>query len=153
MAIRKEYQLPSGRVVTLVMPDLYAILGAVGRVPSQQMVDVLNLLQQEGALSGDVEHDRFLHKRNEVRGMYAVAALCLEEPKLVLSGDVPEGALTPTDLTWADVEAVYWGFFRGYRHVPVVSLATSDEPDGTASDSRASEGVPDEARSADGAGE
>lgn len=153
MAIRKEYQLPSGRVVTLVMPDLYAILGAVGRVPSQQMVDVLNLLQQEGALSGDVEHDRFLHKRNEVRGMYAIAALCLEEPKLVLSGDVPEGTLAPADLTWADLEAVYWGFFRGYRHSPVVSLAASDEPDGTAGDPRPGEGVPDPARGADESGE
>ena len=145
MAIRETYTLPSGRVVTLHMPDLYAILATVGRVPSQQMIDVLNLLQAEGALNPDPEIDRFLHKRNEIRGMYAVAALCLAEPKLSLDKAPPEGALTPADLTFTDVEVVYYGFFRGWRAPQTPSVATSTDVDGTAHASRDGSGVRDKA--------
>jgi hypothetical protein len=115
MALQDTYTLPSGRRVTLAMPDLYAILATVGRVPSQQIVDVLNLLQAEGALDADPATNRFLLKRNEVRGMYAIAALCLIEPKLCLDGEPKDGALTPSDLSYSDVEVIYWGFFRGAR--------------------------------------
>jgi hypothetical protein len=110
------------------MPDLYAILATVGRVPSQQMIDVLNLLQAEGALSSDPEMDRFLHKRNEVRGMYAIAALCLVDPVLSLDKDPPVGALTFADFTYADIEVLYWGFFRGW-HAPVVEGAADPADD------------------------
>jgi hypothetical protein len=123
MAITETYTLPSGRVATLNMPDLYAILATVGRVPSQQMVDVLNLLQAEGALDADPDVNRFLHKRNEIRGMYAIAALCLADPILSLDKDPPAGALTPADFPFTDIEVVYWGFFRGWR-APTLTDAT-----------------------------
>ena len=115
MPLQDTYTLPSGRRVTLAMPDMYAILATVGRVPSQQMVDVLNLLQAEGALDSDPDMNRFLLKRNEVRGMYAIAALCMVEPKLSLDREPPAGALVPSDLSFADVEVIYWGSFRGAR--------------------------------------
>jgi hypothetical protein len=107
------------------------------------MIDVLNLLQAEGALSSDPEIDRFLHKRNEVRGMYAVAALCLASPILSLDKDPPSGALTPADFTYADVEVIYWGFFRGWRAPLVESTADPADVDGTAKPPRNRGGLRD----------
>jgi hypothetical protein len=147
MTIRETYTLPSGRVVTVAMPDLYAILATVGRVPSQHLVDVLNLLQADGALSTDPDTNRFLVKRNEVRGMYAIAALCLVEPILSLDKEPPEGALTPADLTWADVEAVYWGFFRGWRAPVKREPANPTDADRPTEPPRDGDGLRDEAES------
>ena len=142
MALQDTYTLPSGRRVTLAMPDLYAILATVGRVPSQQIVDVLNLLQAEGALDSDPDTNRFLLKRNEVRGMYAIAALCLVEPTLSLEREPPAGALTPADLSFADVEVIYWGFFRGARAPLVEDPADASDADGTAGAASAGGDVP-----------
>ena len=142
MALQDTYTLPSGRRVTLAMPDLYAILATVGRVPSQQMVDVLNLLQAEGALDRDPDTNRFLLKRNEVRGMYAIAALCLVEPKLSLEREPPPGALVPSDLSFADVEVIYWGFFRGARAPLVAPPADAADADRAAESAQPGGDVP-----------
>lgn len=132
--------LPSGRVVALEMPDLYGILATVGRVPSQHMIDVLNLLVADGAWSpAEADADKYLSKRNTIRGYYAVAALCLQSPRLILDRAPNPAAdeIGPTDLNWRDVEAVYHGFFRGWM------LTAPAEPAGPADAGRAAGAAPD----------
>jgi len=143
MAIEETYILPSGRAVKLRMPDLYAILASVGRVPSQQMIDVLNLLQAEGSLKKDeADEDRYLRKRNELRGMYAIAALCMVEPVLSLDANPPAGAWTPADTTYADLEVIYWSFFRGWRKEVAPGLIDAPHAEWAADTARDGDDLP-----------
>lgn len=106
--------LPSGRAARLQMPNLYGILATVGRVPSQLMIDVLNLLVADGAYTPEqADGDKYIRKRETIRGMYAIASLCMVEPRLRLDGTPETGEISPDDLSWRDVEAVYHGYFRG----------------------------------------
>jgi hypothetical protein len=126
--------LPSGRVVKLAMPPLYSILATVGGVPSQIIMDALAILTAEGVhrpkpIGGD---DLMARQIRYVRGLYAIAALCLVSPTLVLDREPDPAAneIGQADLTWADVEAVYYGYFRGYTrtaHQTTPPRATPDD--------------------------
>lgn len=124
--------LPSGLQVQVQMPDLFAILASVGRVPNPIMTAVLDLLVKDGAYPAQgPDSDVYLRKRDEIRGMYAIASLCMVAPRLVLSGTPADGDLTPRDLGYNDIEALYWGYFRGKR--PAFGLAHAVDVNGLAS--------------------
>jgi hypothetical protein len=107
-----------GRVAARVrMPDLFGILATFGSVPSPQLAAVLDLLVADGVelLSPDPAKV-YVRKRDQIRGMYALAALILVEPRLVLSGDPGPGEIGPRDLSFEDLEGLYYSYFRnGYR--------------------------------------
>lgn len=134
--------LSSGVEATVQMPDLYGILSTVGAVPSQIMVDVMNLLDQEGVvLPGLDPAHKFLRIRNNIIGMYALASLILISPRLVLpqrrNGQMvmpplADGEIGPRDLTINDVEALYYRYFRGGYRPPPRSAAPAAGPDGAA---------------------
>lgn len=136
--------LPSGRAVRLQMPNLYGILATVGRVPNQHMIDLLNLLVADGAYTPErVESDKYILKRETIRGMYAITALCLAEPRLRLDGTPDAGEIAPDDLSWRDVEAVYFGFFRGVDQFAPLADADTQDAGGDAGALPDGEGVRD----------
>lgn len=109
----QAYQLPSGRVVRLALPDLWAVVSQAGRVPNPIVMAVLDLLVRDGAYTPEqAQADLYLRKREEVLGMYAACALCLVEPRLAI-GRAPEaGEIGPRDLAYGDAEVIYYSFFR-----------------------------------------
>lgn len=109
----QAYVLPSGRVVRLAMPDLWAVISAVGRVPNPVLTAVLDLLVQDGSYTPQAATaDLYLRKREEVLGIYACAALCLVEPRLALGRPPGEGEIGPRELPYLDAEVIYARFFR-----------------------------------------
>jgi hypothetical protein len=100
------------------MPDLYQILATVDAVPNQLMIDVLNLLEREGAELPTLDPAlKFLRLRNKTRGIYALASLILVKPRLVLDRPPGEGEIGPSQLSWGDVEGLYYGFFLEGRRL------------------------------------
>ena len=112
--------LASGVEATVRMPDLYAILATVGAVPSQAMIEVLNLLDQDGVVLPAADPaQKFVRIRAQIRGMYALASYILVAPRLVLDRPPQGGEIGPADLSYNDVEALYYRYFRGgYRQPP-----------------------------------
>jgi hypothetical protein len=110
MAITTRATLPSGLEVELTMPDLFSILATVGAVPSQQVLDMINLLTEDRVYRPTppgvtADQSQIARQVRFLRGVTAIAMLCITSPE----------GLKPADLTWADLEAVYFGFFRGHR--------------------------------------
>jgi hypothetical protein len=118
----QAYQLPSGRVVRLALPDLWAIVSQVGRIPNPIVMAVLDLLIRDGAYTPEqAQADLYLRKREEVLGVYAAAALCMVEPRLAIGREPGEGEIGPRDLPYGDAEVIYYRFFRsGGIGIPVV---------------------------------
>lgn len=116
MTISQRTILPSGRVVTLTYPPLYSILSAMGRLPTDHQVAVIDALRSEGSYTppetmGDLELRRRMWLSN-----YVAASLCLSEPRLVLPPETPgPGEWGEQDITAADAEAIRLGFFRYYH--------------------------------------
>lgn len=107
------YRLPSGRVVRLALPDLWSIVSAVGRIPNPIVMAVMDLLIRDGSYTPEqVQADVYLRKREEILGIYACAALCLVEPRLVIGRTPGEGEIGPRDLPYGDAEVIYYRFFR-----------------------------------------
>jgi hypothetical protein len=124
MAITTRATLPSGLEVELTMPDLFSILATVGAVPSQQVLDMINLLTEDRVYRPTppgvtADQSQIARQVRFMRGVYAIAMLCITEP----------ADLKPTDLTFADLEAVYFGFFRGYRREAPPAHATGADLD------------------------
>jgi hypothetical protein len=120
--------LASGITVRLRTPELFATLATVESVPNQMMIDVLNLLDQEGAVIDYLpEPVKFLRIRNRVRGMYALAATLIESPRLVLAPERPRreaNEFGEKKITLNEVEFIYYRYFRnGYRGTPLVLTA------------------------------
>ena len=118
MPLTATETLPSGMVVDLAMPDLYSILATVGAVPSQVVLDAVNLLTEERVYRStaglDPDRQQFARQVRFLRGVGAIAALCITRPVVAVGREPGEGEIALADLTWADQEAVYYGFFRGY---------------------------------------
>jgi hypothetical protein len=113
--------LSNGVVGHLEMPDLYAILAAVGTVPSPETARVLRLLEGTGALEQQNYGQQLAGQRDFWQGMYEVAALCMVEPRLILRDTDRMGVpitrrpddLSPRDLSLNEVQAIYYRFFLG----------------------------------------
>jgi hypothetical protein len=120
--VGQAYQLPSGRVVRLALPDLWAIVSQVGRIPNPIVMAVLDLLIRDGAYTPEqAQADLYLRKREELLGMYAACALCMVEPRLALGREPGEGEISPRDLAHGDAEVIYYNYFRfGHQPGPVV---------------------------------
>jgi hypothetical protein len=113
------------------MPDIYEILATVDAVPSQLMIDVLNLLEAEGAELPTLDPGlKFLRKRNLIRGKYALASLILVKPRLVLDREPGEGEIGPSQLSWGDVEGLYYSYFLQGRRLPPLAPPTDGDAGG-----------------------
>lgn len=127
-----ELALATGITVRLRKPELYAMLATVGSVPSQLMIDVLNLLEQDGVVIDLLPPEqKFLRIRNKIRGMYALAAALIESPRLVLAPDVPDraaGEIGEEDVSLDEVEWIYYSFFRARRFIAPRPPAPPAEP-------------------------
>lgn len=145
-----EWMLSTG-LATVRMPDLFQILATVDAVPSQIMIDVLNLLDQEGAELPTVDPaQKFLRKRNKIRGMYSLASLILVSPRLILDRAPGDGEIGPDQLSWGDLEGLFYGYFwQGRRLAPQLSPARS-EPDGAPEPAPPGGDVPPESGDGDG---
>lgn len=113
-----EKTLSGGRVVQLAMPDMYRVMVTIksGRAPNPGVAAVLRLLDGAGALPQAGLLQRYQASAEFYQGLYEIAALCLQSPRLRL--DLKEGEeagpdeITPNDLTWQDLEIIYYTFFR-----------------------------------------
>ncbi len=120
----------SGRVWELAMPDIPAVLMACGRVPSPVIAHALVLLDAEGSIPKSTDDPTYFQRRIEqITGMYAVFELCAVEPKFKAFTKPAPGELGPTDISWADLEVVYYAFFRNWSHVADQRVDTT--PDDT----------------------
>lgn len=127
MSIHTTMTLPSGRSVRLEMPNLYAILMQVGKVPSPQVAAVMKLLSDVGLLDDGInEAQRMENRRQHLIGLYHVAELCLVEPRLKLKEEPAEGEIGPADLSFRDVEVIYYDFFRGIHPLGPADPGTGD---------------------------
>lgn len=137
--------LPSGLVVELEMPNLYGILAGVGRVPNPLLAPVLDLLIKDRSYTpGGPDADVYVRKVQEIRGMYAVMALCAVRPRLRLDGEPQEGEIGPADVSYDDLEVVYWGYFRG-RRASARALAAAVDPERAAEPASPGDDVPHDA--------
>ncbi len=134
MPIRDERVLPgSGMAVVLAMPDLYSAILTAGTLPNPLLASILKLIEASGAeLASTGEAQRLRASMDHIRGLYGIAQLCLETPKLRLDlkpGETPgEGEIAPADLTLNDLEHIYWRFFRGdfaQRHASGLAAAVA----------------------------
>lgn len=125
--------------VELRMPNLPNILATIGAVPSQLIIDALGILTEERVYRpADPTGGITARQIRYVRGLYAVTALCLVSPQLVLDREPNREAdeIDTTDLSWADLEAVYFGYFRGYTR-KASAPTPPDSPDHDAGDAGA----------------
>ena len=113
-----ERTLSGGRVVQLAMPDMYQIMTSIksGRAPNPGVAAVLRLLEGVEALPSGQLAQRQTAQAEFYQGLYEVAALCLQSPKLRL--DLRDGEeagpdeITPRDLSFNDAQHIYYTFFR-----------------------------------------
>lgn len=141
--------LPSGMVVELAMPDLFAVLGAVHAIPDALTAQVIRLLKDEGSYTPERDPRKFKLDAEYLRGMYAIASLCLVSPRLNINQEYGDGeTLGRRDLPWEDVRAIYAWFQydggRAYRATP------APEPSGDAGAVPAGDDVPQDASGTDG---
>jgi hypothetical protein len=127
------FPLGSGITVRLRPPDLFATLATVEAVPSQMMMDVLNLLDQEGTIIDYLPApEKFLRIRNKTRGMYQLAAYLIVSPRLILAPARPRrraGEFGENQISLNEVEFLYYRYFRNqYRGAPLV-LTAPEQPD------------------------
>jgi hypothetical protein len=149
MPITEQRMLPTGRIVTLTMPDLYSIMASVGRVPSPHIAAVLDLLIQDKAYTPEgASADVYIRKRDEVRGRYALAALCLVSPRLVLdrAPKPEEDEIGPGDLSWVELEAIHLGWFQYWRTPDARRVSDPADADGAQEPPPAGDDVPDDAK-------
>lgn len=126
-----KWTLSDGTVAEVEMPDLFGILGTVGAVPSPVIAAVLDLLVADQAYTPEQTAAQiYVQKRDQVRGMYALASLMLQSPKLVLSGRPGPGEIGVSRLSFADVEGLYYRYFRYGHRQALQGAAGSDQPDG-----------------------
>lgn len=130
--ITKELTLRSGRVIALVMPDLYQLAATDVEIPNQALSDIMDLAVYGGMIStltgAKDENKRREENRRFLRSQFELAALCC--PELTLKGD---GALTPRDLTPDDLRAIV-AFFQtggsdGVSAAPGTQPAGDTQPD------------------------
>lgn len=138
--ITKQHTLASGHVVTLGMPDLYKLVATDADIPNQALADILDLVTYGAMDSGRGDDKKRMEgNRRFLMSQFQLAALCIQEPKLVLLGDVTEGDLTPSDLVPKDLRDISEFFQTGGRGG---APATADnEPGGRAPADSASTAV------------
>jgi hypothetical protein len=129
----KDITLQSGKTITLAPADLYQLVTTDIDIPNQAFLDITDLVNYGEMIDVDLEN-RVESNKRLIRSQYEIARLCCQNPILVLSGDVPEGALTARDLTRRDLNQIF-EFFRagGDEGVPVTTDQESST--GTLSDS------------------
>lgn len=128
--ITKQHTLASGRVVTLAMPDLFKLAAFDTDIPNTSLADIMDLIVYGGMVSGTAKDPkkRVEENRQFLRSQFELVALVIQEPKLVLRGDVPEGALVPSDITARDLREIV-EFFQtgGSRSAPATEDRQSDQ--------------------------
>lgn len=116
--LTKPFTLASGRVITLEMPDTYALIAAepiapdVADIPNTALSDILDLIVYGGFIklptAAEDDTKRAAESRRYLRARWEVAALCC--PDLKLRGG---GSLTPRDITPRDLDAIVAWFQNG----------------------------------------
>lgn len=136
-------QLNGGRTGILEMPDLYALLCSVGTIPDPSIAAVLRLLEGTGALEQQNLIQRLQGQKEFYLGLYKLASLCLVEPKLRLdvTPEAPllDGEISPRDLTFNQVQSIYYQFFLGGR--AAIGAPKSNDPGGATPAAPAGDGI------------
>lgn len=124
--------LRSGRTVKVAMPDLYQLSMMDGLdIPNQALTDVMDLVVYGGmiAFKGPENDDKRREENRRItRSRFELAALCCQEPRLILRGEATESDLTPRDFVPDDLEQ-FVAFFRsgGSPSVPATTDPRSGE--------------------------
>lgn len=116
----------SGLNVELTMPNLFAVLAKSGTLPNPALASVIKLLDGAGLLEQSGEMQKIQQSRENLRGLYEIAAMCLARPVLRLEGVIQEGEIGPEDLAFDDLFDIYYRFFRAS---PAERRAQSDAAD------------------------
>ncbi len=107
------YRLPSGKVARLRQPGLSAMV-ARGALPNPVLTDVLRVTLDRTPDAATEEQRHTTYLRN-VRVLTEIAALALQEPRLILdrAPDYAAGEIGPGDLAEADLMWLYYSFTLG----------------------------------------
>jgi hypothetical protein len=136
--ITKQHTLASGRTVTLGMPDLFKLVATDADIPNHALTDILDLVTYGTMDSGRGDDKKRLEgNRRFLMSQFQLAALVIQEPRLVLMGDVGEGDLTPSDLVPTDLRDISEFFQTGGRE-RVSTTARDRSHEGTPDDSASS---------------
>jgi hypothetical protein len=136
--ITEQYTLSGGRVVTFGMPDLYKLCAMDSDIPSKALVDILDLVAYGVMDSGHGDDEKRLDgNRRFLMSQFQLAALVIQNPRLVLMGDAKEDDLTPADLVPRDLKAITEFFQTGGRSR--VSTTTDSEHSSDTQPDRAGE--------------
>jgi hypothetical protein len=111
MAREATMLLSQGREVKLAMPNIYKVITGKA-TPNPALAAIVRLLDGDGLIEAQGEAQRYQAARENVRGLYEIAALCLVEPVLRLDGDPQAGEIGPADLAFSDLHLIYYSFFR-----------------------------------------
>jgi hypothetical protein len=129
--ITKEHTLASGKTVTLGMPDLFKLVATDAEIPNQALTDILDLVTYGAMDSGRGDDKKRLEgNRRFLMSQFQLAALVIQEPKLVLKGEATDGDLTPSDLVPRDLRDIAEFFQTGGRND--TATTTDNEPSGSA---------------------
>jgi hypothetical protein len=138
------HTLPSGLVIQWAMPDLFSVLSFTGTLPDPITAAVIKLLVNEGSLTPE-DDPRYYHQRAEfLRGLYGIAAAGLVSPKLDLAREWGDGngTIGRRELSWADIEQIYYSLFRFGSRGQRLPAANTDDAAGTARPASAGGDVP-----------
>ena len=114
--ITKQLPLTCGRTVTLMAPDITLLLASDVDIPNAALNQILDLTVYGVSLTVPTGDDaRGEENKQFLQTQFEVAALCMDEPKFILRGPVPEGAVTNADLRLraADLNNITAFFLNG----------------------------------------
>lgn len=113
-------QLANGKTIELAFPDLYALIATPPSgpgmidIPNEALTAITDLIVYGGQLSlPDDPAKRLKENRQWLLAQWEIVRLCIASPPLILRGGVPEGALTPRDITPRDMAVITAWFQNG----------------------------------------
>lgn len=109
-----SHTLPSGRVITWLMPDIVACLSFVGTLPDPYTAAAIKLLVAEGSYAPEDDPRYYHHRLELMKGMQGIVAHGVVTPHIDLTREWGNGSETlgRRDLSWADWEYAYQVLFR-----------------------------------------
>lgn len=139
-----EYLLPSGRRVLWRQPDMFAILAFTGTLPDPITAAAIKLLTNEGAYTPTDNPLYYVHQAERIKGMYGLVAHGMVSPRLDVSKEWGDGdVLGRRDISFGDVEHLYWLFRNGDYRPDQTDDPSTDDARGAAAAPSTGDGVPE----------
>jgi hypothetical protein len=129
LAAATEHELPTGRKIMWLAPDLELLMAFTGDLPDPITAAVYHLLRDEGELDEKDDPRSYDRQRNRMRGKMQIAAHGMVKPKFD-----PELAVGDGNGTWGrrelpsiDLDFIYSWLFRLATTPALLQMANADQ--------------------------